>query len=834
MASSTTPSAARLHDNLIELYTNNTSSPNRHASNDNDIRPNQQQRHVGTNASISSTSVSLNSADSKKKKSRRRFLPLVTKRHESSSESSVEEEHSRQRRERRGRSSHRSSTNGSSEQTQQVNGASAKIEQRNGNPVSATTGDTKQISAHHIFQSALGQRISREYQSQLSTFHNNQQKSQVKQFTLNARQLPSPDFLRLPPTFVKLRGQWVDIREFEQRIIQCHLNNDTEHVTPLMQDEATASRQLSCVTRVIHDKDPKVGLGMSLREYNGCVYVQAVLRRDGTQIDDFNNAHNCGPAYAAGLRPGDRLLGLNGIPFLRGKLASRSDDLLQLSTLAIDNEAPSEKILKSVGDMISQSEVPLVIHYNDQVKTTEQSRHSALGRKQENNCSNNAPPPIPKDPYIHPFAKALCKRNLIQQGREEQVITQQIRVLCDRTRQWESKLSFRLRASDYRLRPQLDPRDVEPTYYASFLKDDGDAPPFFSYKYAKNVRTYAPSTPMIQDWRSTYEGREAVSPVRPPSRRMSREAAVLADLYAGLNQDDQDVQDLFLGGEISSNGNAIRQGTGGLAYSNSPKRFIASEMANDIIVPLIGVRKAICVRIVNTFLDSKNRTAFSIWCYDVESGMEWYAPVRYHEDFKDLRLALMGIDKSFGDIHFPNMKWGGFGLGMTDSKESASSRDLRRAQLESWIRKAYAVVYRGSLHPHLAEVAIHLQTFVGCDGVLGDDVALNLNSQVAVSESRYGKRSDVKSEPNSTARMYLKRSIQRYVYRIFLLPSIERLVSQFVEGMQNSVPMATPKHVSTHSNGNGPSSDIEKIRDFIDQVQGKLVLSRDLKPCQTI
>lgn len=179
MASSTTPSAARLHDNLIELYTNNTSSPNRHASNDNDIRPNQQQRHVGTNASISSTSVSLNSADSKKKKSRRRFLPLVTKRHESSSESSVEEEHSRQRRERRGRSSHRSSTNGSSKQTQQVNGASAKIEQRNGNPVSATTGDTKQISAHHIFQSALGQRISREYQSQLSTFHNNQQKSQV-------------------------------------------------------------------------------------------------------------------------------------------------------------------------------------------------------------------------------------------------------------------------------------------------------------------------------------------------------------------------------------------------------------------------------------------------------------------------------------------------------------------------------------------------------------------------------------------------------------------------------------------------------------------------------
>jgi len=686
----------------------------------------------------------------------------------------------------------------------------------NGNPISAKTEDTKQIIAHHNFQSALGQRISREYQSQFNTFlNNNQQQSQVKQFTLNSCQLPSPDFLRLPPTFVKLRSQWVDIRDLEQKIIQCHLNNDTKNVTPLMQDEETASRQVRCVTRVIHDKDPKVGLGMSLREYNGCIYVQAVLRRDGTRIDDFNNAHNSGPAFAAGLRPGDRLLGLNGTSFLRGKLASPSDDILQLSTLTIEMEAPSEKILKSVGDMISRAAVPLVIHYNDQVKTTEQSRHSALGIKQGKDCSKNSPPPKAKDPYIHPFAKALCKHNLIQQGREEQVITQQIRVLCDRTRQWESKLSFRLRASDYRLRPQLDPRDVEPTYYASFLKDDGDAPPFFSYKYAKNVRTYAPSTPMIEDWRSTYEGEEALSPVRPPSHRMTREAAVLADLYAGLNQDDQDVQDLFLGGEISTNGNAIRQGTGGLAYSNSPNRFVTSEMTNDIIVPLIGVRKAICVRIVNTFLDSKSRTAFSIWCYDVESGMEWYAPVRYHEDFKDLRLALLRIDKSFGDIHFPNIKWGGFGLGVKE--ESASSRELRRAQLESWIRKAFAVVYRGSLHPHLAEVAIHLQTFLGCDGVLGDDVALNLNSQVAVSESTYGKRSDAKSEPDSTARMYLKRSVQRYVYRIFLLPSIERLIAQFIEGMLNSVNMATvpnQKDALTKK-----TSDIEKIRDFIDQVQ---------------
>lgn len=137
-------------------------------------------------------------------------------------------------------------------------------------------------------------------------------------------------------------------------------------------------------------------------------------------------------------------------------------------------------------------------------------------------------------------------------------------------------------------------------------------------------------------------------------------------------------------------------------------------------------------------------------------------------------------------------------------------------------------MYRGQLHPYLAEVAVHLQTFVGCDTVLSDDndISLTLNNQVAISEATYCTRTpDASSEQERNARLHLKRSIQRYVYRLFLLPSVENLVSQFID--------AAKKKVVSETNANSKKSqsnqlkvdkdkatdDVEKIREFIDSVQ---------------
>ena len=301
---------------------------------------------------------------------------------------------------------------------------------------------------------------------------------------------------------------------------------------------------------------------------------------------------------------------------------------------------------------------------------------------------------------------------------------------------------------------------------------------------------------MIQDWRLSRGGLIVVSPARRTNRRISREAAVLADLYAGLDEDDAKVQDLILGemrggggGIVSNNNNG--EG-GGVAYPSSEMQVErAMGDASDLYVPLVGVRKAVCVRILNSFLDNKNRTAFTIWCFDIESGVEWYAPARYFSDFKDLRNALMRIDKAIGDIQFPSFSWSlGFPGISSEANESESTKQARRQQLENFLRNLFASVYRGRLNPYLAEVAVHLQTFIGCDTILtnGDTANLTLDNQVAINEITYGKRTpDSKSEQDNNARMHLKRSIQRYVYRLFLLPSVEKLVGHFVDTARQKV-----------------------------------------------
>jgi hypothetical protein len=826
------------------------------------------------------------------------------------------------------------------------------------------------------FQSALGQRIWQNYQ--LNRTNISITAPPPPPFRLsNHHHLPSTDFLRLPPKMVRIKRHgmslhnnsdnnnckinssssnndgvtWVNMDELERHVLQSHLDYETTTSSLLIHDNSsnnnnnnsdttiTSSTLLTseCFSRIL-ERHSHCGLGMSLREYNGCVYIQGLLRLDGSRmmIEDEEGEESLllldqkqqhrqhkqqqqqqqqrqdtmkqgGPAYKAGLRPGDRLLGLNGHPFLKGvkvpelssssSVGNSSSNIVQTHNNNNNNTIDDpEDVLRSVGDAISSSKSPLVIHIQRErdetvvrellqklqsskssrkVPTEEGTKSSSssllrpgavappIQQHYDNNNNTSSPleqqpqqqrspvKPKSKGPYIHPFATALAQRNIIKSSsRDEQLITQQIRIFTDRARQWESKLSFRLRASDFALRPQLDARDVEPSYYASFLTDDDPYPPYFDYKLAKSVRSYAPSTPMIQDWRLSRGGGsgDGLSLSSPSSRRMnnnrrvSREAAVLADLYAGLDEDDAKVQDLILGetsksGIIGSGGGGVASNHGGgnessgIAYPSSEIQ-VARAMgdATDLYVPLVGVRKAVCVRILNSFLDNKNRTAFTIWCFDIESGMEWYAPARYFADFKELRTALMRIDKSIGDIPFPSFSWSlGFPGISSEANESESTKQARRQQLETFLRNLFASVYRGRLNPYLAEVAVHLQTFIGCDTVLtdGDTANLTLDNQVAINEITYGKRTpNATSEQDSNARMHLKRSIQRYVYRLFLLPSVEKLVSHFVDTARQKVTNESShfgpskrQSVQFNVNKDVATDDVEKIRDFIDQLQ---------------
>ena len=761
------------------------------------------------------------------------------------------------------------------------------VETNNNNPINGNSAI--QSSQQPQFKSALGQRIWHQYQlTRRQQEHQNEEK-QLPPFILSQHHLPSTDFLRLPPKMVRIKQnssqqsygnnniEWVNMDELERNVLQSHLDFET-NMSSLLHDEAMTndyhdgseqiiSSSSSLLTsesfsRVLH-RDSRCGLGMSLREYDGCVYIQALLRLDGSRMEFGTDEHNSdnksnnnnldeedekSPAFAAGLSPGDRLLGLNGRPFLKG---IKVPDLSSPSVSSCDHiAADPDDVLRSVGDAISSANSPLVIHVQRErdaqaVKELLQKLQSKSSRKvpiQErkkglnNHVENNSqqvynsplerPKPKPRGPFIHPFAKALADRSIIKKGKEEQLITQQMRIFTDRTRQWESKLSFRLRASDFTLRPQLDARDVEPSYYASFLTDDDPYPPFFDYKMAKSIRSYAPSTPMIQDWRLSRGIMVSMTPTRRANnRRISREAAVLADLYAGLDENDAKVQDLILG-EAKGSGEG-----GGVAYPSSDMQVQrAMGDASDLYVPLVGVRKAVSVRILNSFLDNKNRTAFTIWCFDIESSMEWYSPARYFSDFKDLRNALIRIDKAIGDVPFPSFSWSlGFPGISSEANESESTKQARRQQLENFLRNLFSLVYRGRLNPFLAEVAVHLQTFIGCDTILtdGDSTNLALDNQVAINEVSYGKRTpDSESEQDSNTRMHLKRSIQRYVYRLFLLPSVEKLVNHFVDTARQKVASeannfgSTKRQTVQHNiNKDVATADVEKIRDFIDQLQ---------------
>ena len=691
------------------------------------------------------------------------------------------------------------------------------------------------------FNSKLGQRIWNRYQENTASESGDLARIEVVGLSDDFLRLPIADSnkVRTKQKSSSRRGpDLTNVDELEQCVMKCHLDLETRSISessPMMDEsqiETMPSSSLmdsTCFSRVLR-RDPHIGLGLSLREYDGCVYIQALLQRDGTRIvtDKLNDITGLGPAARAGLLPGDRLLGLNGQPFLKQRIATLTLDE------AID-KVSTEEVLKSVGDALSHAKSPVVLHaqrYRNRKPILATLKKLAAVPQREIQAARSASVNgYRRGPFIHPFAKALSERGLIKTDNEELLVTRQMRTFTDRTRQWESKLSFRLRASDHTLRPLLDARDVDPAYYASFLTEDGECPPYFDYINAKSLYSFAPSTPMIHDWRV---GRASqTSPARRVSRQMSREAAVLADLYAGLDENDRDVQDMILG----TSSRSTSTGSGGVAYPSPDQHHRSSRRRSsppvdptDIFVPLMSVRKAICVRILNTFLDNRNRTAFTIWCLDVESGMEWYAPARYYSDLKELRSSLSKIDKSILDIPFPSMSSWGFSLS-SETKESVKTKEARRCQLETFLRKAFASYYRGHLHPYIAEIAVHLQTFVGCDTALDDgESTISLSRQVAISESSYGKRvPNAKSEPDNTAQVNLKRSVQRYVYRLFLLPAVEALVSTFIKTAmdralsEGAVPSAKSKSHQVKIDRSAAEAEVGKIRDFIDQVQ-ELVL----------
>ena len=259
--------------------------------------------------------------------------------------------------------------------------------------------------------------------------------------------------------------------------------------------------------------------------------------------------------------------------------------------------------------------------------------------------------------------------------------------------------------------------------------------------------------------------------------------------------------------------------------------------SNETIKSLVNVRKALSVRIVNTFDDDVD-TAYTIWLYDSESGKEWYAPVRYLRDFEDLRSSILPLcTASIQRIHFPKSKYSSMGLFLRSPKrvESNIQREVKSLQLEHFLRTLCSMIYKEKLHPYIAEVAIHVQSFLGCDtrddNSRHESIPLPKYVDLAVSRSipnaDVEMNNDVQEKLQVNTRLRLKRALQCFTYRLFLLDELLEIVDRFVHRLRTSGPRLQDIE---DLEAKGPEilkeramADLHQIQSFLDKIQDMIL-----------
>ena len=382
--------------------------------------------------------------------------------------------------------------------------------------------------------------------------------------------------------------------------------------------------------------------------------------------------------------------------------------------------------------------------------------------------------------------------------------TEQLRQFTDRTRQWESFSSLRLDARTYGLCSHFDPRDLPPKLCDEHLAlEDVEE---------VCIRPFAPSTPSLD----------------LSTDHIPHEYLASGDELSVLTDDDEPF--LVESTSLLSDGRPVglkESLPSPTSWQNFPghstklQHHTTNGTGGEIFIPLIGVRKALCVRIVNAFVD-ESRTAYTIWVYDVESGREWYAPVRYQSDFQDLRLAALPLCPSLSHLPFPHIAWKVFGR---DKSETEEIREVKCRQLEYFLRKLCGLLYTDALHPVISDIAMHLQSFLGCDGA---DVNLRLQSQITLNEAMIRQMPDAShSSLQMKVRLLLKRSIQRYVYRLFLLEQLQKVVNDFVDASRERGPTLRDIEIIESRGRNmlkqRAMQDLEAIQAFLDQLQNTIM-----------
>ena len=513
---------------------------------------------------------------------------------------------------------------------------------------------------------------------------------------------------------------------------------------------------------------------------------------------------------------------------------------------------------------------------------------------------------MPSSSVLHPLSIAMAERNLIRSGEDQWRITRRLQQFTERSRQWESSNSLRIAISNGRVRgssgssnslglaPHFEPNDLPPDMadlmvfakqktaetqqYDSVTLENEDKNSVVSQitndDYIKGCEEVGKSSFLSGDQHSEQ------SQLQPQPQSYSRAQCTPSTPTLPFDSPliPMEYLQAFYGIEkaekIRSNAHYPSSG-----YESTARRLFRPQQvleglnkdrcitnkiqtAEDMAwIPLYGIRKSISARIVNSFVEENGRSnidkttnnvsriAYTMWVYDVESGREWYAPIRYWQDFSDLHKAALNLlpptsnlYKELTNLKFPkepaipNNSNDGWGISVFGNRHSSSLASpmsplqQRRRQkkndefedarqqtcrlLEELLMELLGIIYTCEpLHPNMAEIALYVQSFLGVDAGLEDGT-------VSFSDKREFKNMSERIEDET--RQLLKRSIQRYSWRVFLLHTMKAIVRDFVD----SARARGPKLQDIECMEAGKESllkaramdELAQIRSFLDQL----------------
>lgn len=459
--------------------------------------------------------------------------------------------------------------------------------------------------------------------------------------------------------------------------------------------------------------------------------------------------------------------------------------------------------------------------------------------------------------YIHPLAKALTQRKLISSIDDQTRITRRLQHFTERTRQWESSNSLQIFAdpTSFGLVPCFDPNDLPPdmaelmTFSSSQdEQDDDDQESYGSHPsvldLVDRISIGGQSQQSEHLAKSHSQIKLSFTPSTPPLTHNSplipmeylrafygdEQARRIASLRTWSGGYDGIDRERSVSKESSSNaaeypGWRLLQRRETAASKSGSRAIMGNEKSRVSVmwIPLHGIRKSLSARIVNCFVeevmpvenDQNRKTApvprmaYTMWVYDVETGREWYAPIRYWKDFCDLReaaLALLppscNLHQEISSLKLPkeptipsnSLGWGAAVFGsrlsplspLQERRRQKQSYDFEEARnetcrvLEEFLRELIGTIYTCEpLNPVVAEIALYVQSFLGVEAGMMD------NALSTVMDHEFN--SIVEREQDRT-RQLLKRSIQRYIWRIFLLHTMKAIVRDFVDGARTRGP----------------------------------------------